>query len=432
MTWSSAGFTWQADEKHARKHFAQLGISEGSRVADTPGTQFTARNPANAEDDVVDVSFFRSCAGVALYHSLDDPRVQFEVCMSLTGMCRPLVLHEARLMRVARYLLKTPAVVWKFDYQDGSCKLYGLADADHANDEETRRNMTNNHLYWGSNLLDHDVVRQQVVVISSGEAGFYSYTTCGASLLLVHGVLKAFGLGDMVLHNLPLVFTDSSAAKGTEGRTGVGGVKHLQTRFLWIQDAQRKAELQVKTVDTALNTADLGTKYLDKATRATLIAMMPLVQRGLGEMAAAALISTTQLGGASAGRSLKPEFLRETAARGLSFDILLAVALIAVGMLVRDFARGRQGEATAIQVEQVSIEFASVGTQTEAPGLAHLERVVLARLSAAEVQDLLSDLGLRRDSSRITRQYGLQVLQLVEPARLEAALRTRGWNTQWW
>ena len=58
------------------------------------------------------------------------------------------------------------------------------------------------------------------------------------------------------------VYTDSAAALGTCNRLGLGKSKHIQTRYLWIQEklADRLFEL-IKT-DTELNTADICTKAL--------------------------------------------------------------------------------------------------------------------------------------------------------------------------
>ena len=60
---------------------------------------------------------------------------------------------------------------------------------------------------------------------------------------------------------LPLVVqTDSNAAKGIANRKGVGRVKHLDLRDLWVQDLTSKGLLQVEKVPTSSNWADLGTK----------------------------------------------------------------------------------------------------------------------------------------------------------------------------
>ena len=65
----------------------------------------------------------------------------------------------------------------------------------------------------------------------------------------------------------PTAHSDSSAARGTANRKGVGKLKHLQVRSLWPQQARTDGQVKV---DTSLNTADIGTKFLDAARRKQL------------------------------------------------------------------------------------------------------------------------------------------------------------------
>ena len=63
---------------------------------------------------------------------------------AMRGMSTPRVLDEARLHRAARHIAGTPGVDWLLRWQVGSetLKLYGLADADHAGDDESRRSVS--------------------------------------------------------------------------------------------------------------------------------------------------------------------------------------------------------------------------------------------------------------------------------------------------
>ena len=113
--------------------------------------------------------------------------------MVMTGMQRPQILHEARLHRVGRYLCSSPAVKWMYKYQSPPIPKYGLGDADHASDEETRKSVTCIQAFLGNHLIDQEVFRQQVTALSSGEAEFYSLGSCAAMVLLVCRVLDALG-----------------------------------------------------------------------------------------------------------------------------------------------------------------------------------------------------------------------------------------------
>ena len=58
------------------------------------------------------------------------------------------------------------------------------------------------------------------------------------------------------------LYLDSSAARGIITRQGVGRVKHLQIRTLFLQELHKQGTLSVHPVGTKENTADIGTKPL--------------------------------------------------------------------------------------------------------------------------------------------------------------------------
>ena len=58
------------------------------------------------------------------------------------------------------------------------------------------------------------------------------------------------------------VYTDSSAALGTCNRLELGKSRHIQTRFLWVQEKLAERAFELFKIDTKLNTADICTKAL--------------------------------------------------------------------------------------------------------------------------------------------------------------------------
>ena len=56
------------------------------------------------------------------------------------------------------------------------------------------------------------------------------------------------------------LLSDSSAARAVLVRRGVGRIKHLDVRLLWLQDALRDRVLSCQSVTTSQNLADLFTK----------------------------------------------------------------------------------------------------------------------------------------------------------------------------
>ena len=59
----------------------------------------------------------------------------------------------------------------------------------------------------------------------------------------------------------PRVGSDSTAAKGAASRHGLGKLKHLESKHLWVQEAVRAKRLVIVKEDTDADFADLMTKH---------------------------------------------------------------------------------------------------------------------------------------------------------------------------
>ena len=59
--------------------------------------------------------------------------------------------------------------------------------------------------------------------------------------------------------------TDSEAAKSFVSRRGLGRMRHIEVRELWLQEEVRKGLVTVAKVSGKENPADLMTKFLGKA-----------------------------------------------------------------------------------------------------------------------------------------------------------------------
>ena len=68
--------------------------------------------------------------------------------------------------------------------------------------------------------------------------------------------------------------TDSSAAKSFVGRRGLGKMRHIEIRDLWLQKEVREGRVRVEKIPGEKNPADLMTKYLG----------VDVIRQRLGEM----------------------------------------------------------------------------------------------------------------------------------------------------
>ena len=103
---------------------------------------------------------------------------------------------------------------------------------------------------------------QATLALSSGEAEYYGAVRATGVGLGIQALLKDAGI-EVSLR----VWTDSSAAIGTAGRQGLGKLRHLQCRSLWLQQRLRRKEFELRKIPGEDNPADLFTKHMDSAHR---------------------------------------------------------------------------------------------------------------------------------------------------------------------
>ena len=93
---------------------------------------------------------------------------------------------------------------------------------------------------FGSRSLKTYSQTEDTIALSSGESEFYGIVKAAT---MVVGIKSVFG--DLGLEIEVQVNTDSSAARSSASRGGVGRVRHVEVRELWVQDKVNKRELSV-------------------------------------------------------------------------------------------------------------------------------------------------------------------------------------------
>jgi hypothetical protein len=130
-------------------------------------------------------------------------------------------------------------------------------DTDWGGDKATRKSVTCGVLLVGGCPQGHFVRDQKLVLQSSGEAEFAGGGAVANEAVGLAGVYQEMGI-DLEVY---LEF-DSTAAMGMCTRRGVGKVRHMDIRFLVLQDWLRLGVITALVkVDTDTHVADLGTKH---------------------------------------------------------------------------------------------------------------------------------------------------------------------------
>ena len=137
-------------------------------------------------------------------------------------------------------------------------KLRVETDSDWANDTRTRKSHSGGAILCGGHLLQHWSRIQPVIALSSGEAELYS-SVCGLSRFagLVNLLRELRGEEWATLQHE----VDASVCKSILLRKGPGGVKHVDTKHLWVQEFIRRKNIKVVKVPRYENAADSFASY---------------------------------------------------------------------------------------------------------------------------------------------------------------------------
>ena len=138
---------------------------------------------------------------------------------------------------------------------------------------------------FGGAVLTHYSRNQATYALSSGEAELYGSISASAEGLFVTALLTELG------YQLRCrLWCDSSACLGLLQKPGVSRpMRHLQVRFLSLQELVGSGAIIARKVDGVVNPADLGTKF---PTAAMLSELLPLCRMFLVDKGNAAALRT--------------------------------------------------------------------------------------------------------------------------------------------
>ncbi|CAE7031422.1 unnamed protein product [Symbiodinium sp. CCMP2592] len=256
----SGTISYEPDPRHAEIILKDLEM-ETCKPVKSPNEKLKAEDvakrlemPTVAPDRI---SKYRSLVMRAAFLAQDRPDLSETVKCLARKMQGPTEADFGDLKRVARYLKGTMRLVQRFTPQRFSEVVTVHADSDFAGCLQTRKSTTGLVCYYGKHEVRHSSNLQSTVSLSSGEAEYYALVKGVASGMATQELLRGWGL-DVKLQ----VHTDSAAALGTCNRLGLGKSRHVQTRYLWIQEKLANKQFELFKIDTKLNTADLLTKSL--------------------------------------------------------------------------------------------------------------------------------------------------------------------------
>ena len=236
------------------------------------------KSPGHSEVEILDKteelsahngSIYRSCVGILLYLSPDLPQCQYVIRYLSTFSSKPTQKTMIVLKHLVGYLAghadQHVSLRWKGihsglikDYECEEPVLEVFSDADWASDRDTRRSVSGSAIFFGGCLVYSSSRTQKIVSLSSAESETYAAASAVMDAILIRAIIS------WVLQStiLMCLYIDSSAARGILSRRGVGRLRHLSCRVLWLQNLVGEKLLMVKAVLGAINPSDIATKRL--------------------------------------------------------------------------------------------------------------------------------------------------------------------------
>jgi hypothetical protein len=295
------GYEWEGDQRHSELLVRAAGLGPESKPLSAPSRKLSTQEaeeglePLNTEE----AGKYREAVARANFLSADRPDISYAVKELCRSMSAPTSRDDEALKRLSRYLLGRPRMVMEFVWQE-PMPITVYTDSDWAGCLTTRKSTSGGALMRGAHLLRHWSATQPTIALSSAEAELAA---------IVRGASEALGMRSLMrdLHRETSVqiWADASAAIGIVRRSGVGRVRHLDTRMLWIQQKVREGDLQLSKIDGQINPADLFTKPLPTEAMSEHCFRMSCACR-TGRAATAPEVATRVLLGAPASMNATP------------------------------------------------------------------------------------------------------------------------------
>ena len=204
-------------------------------------------------------TIYRAIVARGNFIGQDRPDIQYTVKELSRTMSKPDRESGARAKRLGRYPVGAPRLVAKCEVQDMPEKIDVWTDTDFAGCQVTRKSTSGGVIMFGKHCLKTWSSTQEVVAVSSGEAELYGIVQGATHGLGMQSLMRDLGI-EAEIH----IHSDASAAIGMTRRRGVGKVRHIEVKELWVQDMVQSGKVYIHKVEGVNNIADILTKYVNR------------------------------------------------------------------------------------------------------------------------------------------------------------------------
>ena len=162
---------------------------------------------------------------------------------------------EMNLKRIVRYLIGVPSAKCLIEIVTPPKFVNVDTDSDWAGQVTTCNSKSGGVVQWRNATLTTCSRTQQTVSMSSAEAELCALTTGIAEGMVTKHLLQELGHEVIILNHV-----DIQSAKAWASKRGLGRMKHVMLKYMYVQHVVEKKLTNLAYISTKQNKADLMTK----------------------------------------------------------------------------------------------------------------------------------------------------------------------------
>ena len=245
---------------------SMMGVTH-AKTPTTPGIR--PRQPTEAEEKTVDQTrqrVFRAFVGKEQWILRAQPDLLCAVKELNRRLQGPREVDYVAAKRMVKHLYGTRDTVLQLTPHEGTLRLGWMSDVEE---------VILGSMVWLNGPLASSLCKTQgLIALSSPEAEYFACTVGVAEAKFVQSILLDWGVTADIEH-----FVDNSSAITLWRRIGLGGMRHMETRNLWIQEELRAQGMKLTKVKGTDNATDVATKHVDAATLMKCMVTIGLITR---------------------------------------------------------------------------------------------------------------------------------------------------------
>jgi hypothetical protein len=258
VAWDGRQLIYTADKKHRNIVMEDLGLQPGhSKALSMPISRESLEEMQMDGEELSsqEATEFRRLVARLNFLGQDRPDIQFSVKELSRKMSSPTMGAWRAVKRLGRYLMKVMEVQIVFDSEGLESEIMAYSDSDWGGCVSSRKSTSGGIITWAGKAMKSWSRTQSTIALSSAEAEYYAAASTAAEALGFQSVLRDLGVEAKVT-----VLTDSSAAKSMACRVGIGRTRHVDVKYLWLQQLVKERLLDLRKVKGTENPADIFTK----------------------------------------------------------------------------------------------------------------------------------------------------------------------------